>query len=525
MSEVELETAKAIILAGKLDEIPDLLEGMDEQGARLLLAELQQLQTKLRQSTWEPYPWQVPPGEIPTHGTWLMLGGRGTGKTEAGSRYVDAHVNGPACDPRLRGGHRVAIVGPTIGDAVEACYSGPSGIQTVNPTTRLRGGTGGTSVIWANGARARIFGSHSAEDVERLRAGGNNCLVWLEEAAAMRHLTAVIQHASFGLRIGTRPHFIASTTPKARREIRAMVTDPMVQVTTGRTRDAVRLDASVRDHFIKMYEGTRIGRQELDAEILSDVEGALWTYDLITASVVREEELPPLARVIVAVDPQGTHKAPDAETGIIVVGVAVVAGTRHAYVLADYSGDYTPDGWASKAIEAYQLHQASSIVAEKNFGGDMVKTTIRTAIQRDPNADPVPVKVIHATRGKAIRAEPVVMLYEQKRVHHVLTPGLLEKLEEQQTTWVPAESDWSPDRLDALVHGVSELLLSGGLAAASSPSKLPPVQGSWRGRSPTGGASPTGRGSAGGRPNFGGMPRVTSSSNGSANGSNGRRPA
>lgn len=413
-----------------------------------------------RRNLWEPYPWQVPPGDPEAQGTWLMLGGRGTGKTDGAARYVVDHVHGPACDPRLPGGHRIAIIAPTLGDAVESCVNGPSGLKAHDPSVVLRGGSGGTFVRWASGAEGKLFGAHTPDDVERLRSGGNRCLVWLEEAAAMRYLGPALDHARFGLRIGTRPHFVASTTPKARPEVRALLADPTTLTTRGRTRDAVHLDPAVRAKYEARYAGTRLGRQELEGELLTDVEGALWTWGLIDGPRVQDADAfdrGTLARVVVAIDPAATNTDDSDETGIVAVGVSdravcPVCGPLakgdgpHAFVLADRSGRYSPDEWARVAVDLHDDLGADVIVAEVNNGGDMVGAVLRTVTRS------ARYRAVTASRGKRTRAEPVAALYEQGKVHHV---GAHARLEDQMTTWVPGDGS-SPDRMDALVWGLTE---------------------------------------------------------------------
>src|SRR5690606_8572025 len=164
------------------------LAGLPPEALELLEAELAARLWRKRWDRWTPYPWQVPPEHIPTLGWWLQLGGRGTGKTDGCARYMVAHVNGPPCDPRLNGGHRMAIIAPTQGDAVEACVNGPSGLKAHDPRVVLRTTAGGTFARWPNGAEAKLFGAHTPDDIERLRAGGNRCLVWVEEVAAQRRL-------------------------------------------------------------------------------------------------------------------------------------------------------------------------------------------------------------------------------------------------------------------------------------------------------------------------------------------------
>jgi phage terminase large subunit-like protein len=420
-----------------------------------LIDRLEQRIFTIKAQRWKPYPWQTPPRVIGVHETWLQLGGRGTGKTDGCSRYVIDHLNGEPCDPRLKGGHRIAIVAPTLGDAVEACVNGPSGLKSHDQRTLLRGGTGGTYVRFHGGAEGKLFGASTPQDVERLRAGGNRCLVWLEEVAAQRHLAQVMQHTRLGLRIGPTPHYIASTTPKPRAEIRALITDARTLVTKGKTSEAHHLDAQVRAVLEEMYAGTRLGRQELDAELLTDVEGALWQLWLIEQSRIKIVDRPELRRVVVAVDPNAGGPA---ECGIVAVGVGrdkmpdkLGRVVEHAYVLADRSARYRhPGEWAAAAIKLYQELGADAVVAETNNGGDMVGHVIHV---EDPT---VRYRAVTATRGKTIRAEPVVGLYEQLRVHHV---GTFPKLEDQQTTWTDEPGSESPDRMDALVWGLTDLLL------------------------------------------------------------------
>jgi len=218
-------------------------------------------------------PHQRPPDGLWT--LWLLMAGRGAGKTQACSAYMDDHANGPPCDDRLPGGHRMGIIAPTLGDAVDACVEGPSGLKTLNPDIRVRGGVQGTIVHWPNGAQARLFGVNSPEDVERLRAGGNRCLVWMEELAAWRHLGAGLAHMRFGLRIGARPRAIGSTTPKNRPEIKALVkeaeTSTTTVITTGTTYDNPHLAESFRKELTDRYEGTRLGQQELLGQLLGDL--------------------------------------------------------------------------------------------------------------------------------------------------------------------------------------------------------------------------------------------------------------
>lgn len=443
---------------------------LDARLAGLSPAELELLEGELaaklwakRWNRWTPYAWQVPPEHVPTLGWWLQLGGRGTGKTDGCARYMVAHVNGPPCDPRLRGGHRMAIIAPTQGDAVEACVNGPSGLKAHDPRVVLRTTVGGTYARWPNGAEAKLFGSHTPDDVERLRAGGNRCLVWMEEVAAQRRLKEAITHSEMGLRLGTNPHYIGSTTPKPRTELIELTRSAKVHVTRGRTRDAIHLPEEQRLHLIAKYQGTRTEAQELDGLLLEDIEGALWTRQLFDAT--RVGAAPPMSRVVVAMDPAATSHEESDEMGILVAGLGQqylpdLNGTmrQHGYLLDDLSGRMPPIEAARTAIRAYHRHRADAIVVEVNNGGEWITSTIR---QIDPSVN---VRTVHATRGKLTRAEPVAAVFEQHAAHVV---GSLPEFEEQCVTWVPGDS--SPDRLDGGVWAFTDLMLApaGNLAAVA----------------------------------------------------------
>ncbi|WP_329291885.1 terminase large subunit domain-containing protein [Streptomyces pseudovenezuelae] len=443
---------------------------LDAKLAGLSPAELELLETELaarlwrkRWGRWKPYPWQVPPEEIPTLGWWLQLGGRGTGKTDGCARYMVEHVNGPPCDPRLKGGHRMAIIAPTQGDAVEACVNGPSGLKAHDPRVVLRTTAGGTFAKWPSGAEAKLFGSHTPDDVERLRAGGNRCLVWMEEVAAQRRLKEAITHSEMGLRLGTNPHYIGSTTPKPRTELIELTRSDKVTVTRGKTKDAIHLPEEMRAHLIAKYAGTRVEAQELDGILLEDIEGALWSRKLFDDT--RVGAAPPMSRVVVAMDPAATSHDESDEMGILVAGLGQqrlpdINGTmrQHGYLLDDLSGRMAPVEAARKAVAAYHKHRADAIVAEVNNGGEWIGAVVR---QIDPTVN---YRTVHATRGKLTRAEPVAAVFEQHAAHVV---GSLPEFEEQCVTWVPGDS--SPDRLDGGVWALTDLMLAsaGNLAAVA----------------------------------------------------------
>lgn len=386
---------------------------------------------------------EPPPGDWRT---WLFLGGRMTGKTEAMSRYVDRMM-------RLNAGWRGAIIAPTLGDAIESCVRGASGLQAVNPEVRLTTTGGGTHVRWPNGSEAKLFGAYGPEDVERLRAGGNRHLVWAEELAAWPKLQEAWDQMQFGLRLGDRPHVVASTTPKPRPLIVELVeaaddpADDSVVRTHGRSVDNTAIPQETRDRLLAKYAGTRLGRQELEGELLLDMPGALWSTEIIEANRV-DEPATRLLRIVVAIDPAVTATDESDDTGIIVAGLGA---DGHGYVLDDLSCKAPVETWARIAVGAYRSRRADRVVAEVNNGGDMVEHLLRTV---DPS---VAFRKLHASRGKQTRAEPVAALYEQGRVHHVRTADLGE-LETELTRWTP-EDKTSPDRLDALVWAITELMV------------------------------------------------------------------
>lgn len=446
-----------------LDDLDDRLAGLSPAELELLEQELAAKVREKRWGKWKPYPWQVPPDDIETLGWWLQLGGRGTGKTDGCARYMVAHVNGPPCDPRLRGGHRMAIVAPTQGDAVEACVNGPSGLRAHDPRVVLRTTAGGTFAKWPNGAEAKLFGAHTPDDVERLRAGGNRCLVWMEEIAAMRRLGAAITHSEMGLRIGPRPHYIGSTTPKPRTELIELTKQADVIVTHGRTRDAHHLPEEQRRKLLQRHLGTRTEKQELDGELIAEIEGALWSAKLLDRT--RVGAAPPLVRIVVAVDPAAGDGEENDEMGIIVAGLGRAYipdkngfARRHGYILDDLSGRMSPTECMRKAAEAYHAWKASAVVAEVNNGGKWIRTTMH---QVDPT---VTFREVTASVNKQTRAEPVSAVFEQLAAHVVVS---LPELESQLSTWVPGED--SPDRLDAMVWALTDLMLapSGNFAAVA----------------------------------------------------------
>lgn len=495
---------KALHVADPMDELRELVATMDADAFAAFCSTLddqadldllEQVLASLRHRRWTPMAHQIPPPADDPWFVWLLTGGRGVGKTDAGAAAMDEHAKGPPCMPGIPGGHRMAIVAPTLGDASDACVHGPSGLIAHNPTVVERTRKGGTFVTWPNGAEAKLFGAYTKQDVERLRAGGNRCFVWAEELAAWRYLRACWNHMVLGLRIGARPRVVASSTPKNRPHFVKIMRASTTVVTRARTRDNPHLAADVRQRYEDTYAGTRLGRQELDGELLEDVEGALWNDELLEQHRVHPDDAPAkYRRIVVAVDPSwGTTND---ECGILVVGKA---WNGQAYVLEDCSLRGGPNAWAERAAEAFHTWKADALIAEGNFQGEQVRLAM--AQVQHPRGKP-PFRLVNASRGKHLRAEPVVMLYEQGRVHHV---GRLALLEHQMTTWVPSEppdadadedeagdmlssaggegesetdddevmpSSFSPDRVDALVFAVTDLMLGNeGPAKVSRPRK------------------------------------------------------
>jgi len=398
----------------------------------------QQLASGLR-GDWSAFarPAQLPPPGV--WSIWLMLAGRGFGKTRAGAEWVKSLIEG--------GASRVALVAATAGDARDIMIEGESGILSVcsgmpnrpvfEPSKRR--------LTWPNGAIATVF---TSEEPSRLR-GPQHQFAWLDELASFRHLQETWDMLQFGLRLGKNPRQLITTTPRPLKILRQLVArkGQDVVVTGGSTFDnRDNLAPGFLNTIIHRYEGSRLGRQEINAELLADIEGALWTLDMIEECRVTKADAAPLKRLVVAIDPAlGTGENSNA-TGIIVAGVGT---DNHGYVLEDLSGKYSPVEWAQKAIAAYKRHKADRIVAESNQGGQLVEATLR-AVDRS-----APVKLVHASRGKITRAEPISALYEQHRVHHA---GLFAELEDEMTTYEPGSQN-SPDRMDALVWALTELMV------------------------------------------------------------------
>ncbi len=369
---------------------------------------------------------------------WLIMAGRSWGKTRCGAEWIR----------KVKEKHgRIALVGQTAGDVREVMIEGPSGIMAVAPPwDRPKYEPSKRRVTWPNGAIANTF---SGDEPDQLR-GPNLEVAWCDELAKFKYAQAAWDNLMFALRVGSWPRVVITTTPRPMKLLRNIMQQEGTVLTRGTTYD--NRDNLAPDFFSELaaYEGTRIGRQELYAEFLEDMPGALWTIDLLDALRVRSQaELPEMKRIVIGIDPSGTSNDAGAQQGIVVCGKGM---NGLFYVIEDCSCSETPQGWARQAVSAYARYGADLIVAERNFGGDMVKAVIHGA------APTVPVRLVTASRGKHVRAEPVAALYERGVVRHI---GYFPELEEQLTQFTHEgyQGDKSPDRADALVHAMSELAL------------------------------------------------------------------
>jgi phage terminase large subunit-like protein len=398
--------------------------------------------------------WARPKQRVPEtlgkeHLIWMILSGRGWGKSRTGGETIKYLVE-------EKGYRHIALIGRTAADVRDVMVEGPSGLlNCYPPEERPIYEPAKRRITFANGAVAHTY---SADKPDQLR-GPQHDLVWADELAAWRYEDAWDQ-TMFGLRLGKAPIAIITTTPRPTKIIKELAADPTVYLTVGTTyENAANLAGPALKRLIDKYAGTTLGQQELEAKILSDTPGALWTRDILSEHRKKQEEVPDLVRVVVGIDPATTSNENSAETGIVAVGIDRF---KHIYVLDDWSMQGRPSEWAKRGIELYNLHDADRIVAEVNQGGDMVETTIRT------EAPSISIKQVRATKGKYTRAEPVSALYEQGRVHHV---GIFSELEDQMCTWIPTDAK-SPDRIDALVWAITELALKNNGKTTTSKAKV-----------------------------------------------------
>ena len=372
--------------------------------------------------------------------TWVINAGRGFGKTRAGSEWVREQVDA--------GRQRIALIGETYKDLVEVMVYGDSGIASVFPDHQKPKIVANPNVQITFHTGAVALG-YNATQPDQLR-GPQFDAAWCDELAKWKKARETWDMLQFGLRLGERPKVLVTTTPRPIPVLREIMARKNTIVTTGSTFDnAANLASSFIEEIRDRYEGTRLGRQELFAEVLDDLVGALFTREMFENH--RVKVVPEMQRIVVAVDPSGTAGASDDgdSIGIVVAGKGV---DGRGYVLADRTCKLSPDGWGRRAVAAYHEFSADRIVAERNFGGAMVQHVIRTI---DPK---VSYKEVTASRGKVMRAEPIAALYEQGKVSHL---GGLEALEDQCCLIGPDGyiGEGSPDRVDALVWALSELML------------------------------------------------------------------
>lgn len=393
------------------------------------------------------------PHQLPPEGawkTWVIMGGRGAGKTRAGSEWVRAQVEGSAPGDPGRA-KRVALVGETIDQVRAVMIEGESGILACSPPDRRpEWQAGRKQLVWPNGAVAQAYSSH---DPDSLR-GPQFDAAWVDELAKWKKGQETWDMLQFALRLGDHPQQVVTTTPQNVAVLKAILKNPSTVSTHAPTSaNKAYLAASFLEEVTARYAGQQLGRQELEGELLEDLEGALWTRSALDEG--RVKDVPPLSRIVVAVDPPVTgHKGSD-ECGIVVVGAFTEGPPQdwRAVVLEDASvTGASPDQWARAAVAAMDRHKADRMVVEVNQGGDLVEKVVRSV---DPL---VSFRKVVATRGKLLRAEPVAALYEQGRVAHVA--GLL-KLEDQmcQMTRAGYQGKGSPDRVDALVWALTDLVL------------------------------------------------------------------
>lgn len=433
-----MKSGAAWLACARQDEIDAFLDGLSENALLSL--------------PWLFEFWALP-HQLPPEGawrTWVIMGGRGAGKTRAGAEWVRAEVEGagPGDAGRAR---RVALVGETLDQVREVMIFGESGIMSVTPpdrrpeweATRRR-------LVWPNGAVAQVYSAH---DPDSLR-GPQFDAAWVDELAKWKRAEDAWDMLQFALRLGEKPRQVVTTTPQNIGVLKAILKNPSTVATHAPTEaNRAYLAASFLEEVERRYGGTRLGRQELEGLLIEDAEGALWTSRQLEAC--RVGELPRFGRVVVAVDPPATGTGTSDECGIVVAGAITEGPPQNwrAVVLEDASvRGASPEGWARAALAAMRRHGADRLVAEVNMGGEMVASVVRGI---DALA---PIRAVSASRSKHVRAEPVAALYEQGRVAHVR--GLVE-LEEQmcRMTAQGYQGRGSPDRVDALVWALTDLIV------------------------------------------------------------------
>lgn len=439
--------------------------------------------------------------------TWLVKAGRGFGKTRVGAETVLSWVMAGKAK-------RIALVAPTAGDARDVMVEGESGILVCSARAGFPGSYEPSKrrITWPNGAIATLF---SAEEPDRLR-GPQHDAAWLDELGSWQRAEETFNMLQFGLRLGDRPRKVITTTPRPTALVKAIIKDPTTKVTEGSTyENQANLAATFIDDIKRRYEGTRLGLQEIHAVVLDDNPGALWKLvdierlrirmlpgfpvpvnqrdalwqapdaavepaDALARSLTRRAEWAKLVlhthaiqldRIVVACDPSGSDNKLSDECGIVIAGAGMCrcrgVEERHAFVLDDISGTYSPAQWGMLLVRAYNAYGADRIVAEINYGGALVESNLRAA----DGGGNLPYTGVHVRKGKHLRAEPVSGLAEQGKDHHV---GCFPRLEDELTSWDPQDATAkSPNRLDAKVYAETELMIDGGVASfAGLPSSM-----------------------------------------------------
>ncbi|MGJ3231322.1 MAG: DNA-packaging protein [Oceanicaulis sp.] len=385
------------------------------------------------------WPTEAHPAQLPQKGdwlTWLFLGGRGAGKTRAGAEWLQAEI-------AFNNAKRVALIGPTFNDVREVMLGGPSGLLTIEPLIgRPTYEASRKRLVWSNGAVGYAF---SAEDPDGLR-GPQFHAAWADEFAAWARPQETLDMLRFGLRLGDRPRLAITTTPRPIPALKALLTAPRLEVTrAGSAANAENLAPGFIEAMRAQYGASRLARQELDGELIEDPEGALWTRALIDAALKIEPAAPD--RIVVAVDPPAAGGTRDA-CGIVAAGAAGAGRSMTGVILADASLNARPEAWAAKVAATVAAVDADHVVAEANQGGDMVRAVLQAA------APDLRVRLVHASRGKRARAEPVAALYAAGRIAHA---GRFPKLEDQMCAFGSPDFKGSPDRVDALVWAIAAL--------------------------------------------------------------------
>ena len=404
-------------------------------------SELRRRFTAALRSDWRSIAREEQVAPAGTWTTWIFCAGRGAGKTRSGAEWVQERVETGVA-------RRIHLIAPTAADCRDVLLEGPAGILSIaQPHMRPIYSSSLRKVEWPNGAVALLF---SSDEPDRLR-GPQADTLWIDELCAMRSAQEVLDMAMLGLRLSKDPRCLITTTPRPIKPFKALVNRAGQDVVITRCSTMANAENLARpflSQILQQYQGTRLGRQELNAELLLDVPGALWTLQMLEET--RVDEAPAsFQRIVIGVDPAGSSAEWADQTGIVVCGLG---HDSHLYVLEDASGRYTPSQWALVCVDLYHRHRADRICVERNYGGDMVEATIRSV---DPS---VAIKAVTSSRGKVLRCEPISSLWEQKRAHIV---GSMPALEDQACnfthTWDRAR-DGSPDRLDSLVFAATELM-------------------------------------------------------------------